>query len=352
MQQNQATESEGCLNCENPLSPEDGFCAACGQKRTTGRITFQQLVADFLENVFNFDSRVFLTLRKLFIPGLLTAEYFRGRHKKYLHPFRLFLVVLILLVAMISWRLNEGIVSDGDILGRIDQVRIERRMVLEVDSLNALYKTKEGVQGLNLAIDSLKKEVYQRNDLSSDSIDLDNYFTLYGDDLSPMMHIDDVFSMEVEDLIDKYNIEGLKKQWMFRQNMKVIRDSRSFLRFMIGRVSWMCLILIPLLGLGLIPLYWRQNFYYVEHFIFSVHTHTFFFVLASLQLLGLAFLPFWTTVIFALLFAVYLVLAMKRFYGQPWWKTLLKFIFLSLVLYWVFVVLSFVIAIVLSVLLF
>lgn len=351
MQEDQATENQDCLNCKAPLSPKDDFCFACGQKRTTGRITFKQLIADFFDNVFNLDSRVFLTLRNLLIPGWLTVEYFRGRHKMYLHPFRLFLVALIAMVATISWKVNELIVSDGDIMERMARARIEREMILELDSLNHLYEAKEGKQGLNTALDTLKKKTYARHRLKNDSIDLDQYFSLFAEDFAPM-HIDDVFTLDSEELAVKYKIEGVKRKWLLQQKLKVIKDSRSFLRFLIGRISWMCLLLIPFLAIGLVPLYWRKGFYYVEHFIFSVHTHTVFFILCSLQIVALSFLPAWTIAVSTIGFGVYLAIAMHRFYQQGWWRTLMKFCLITLFIYWGFIMLSAVIAIILGVLLF
>ncbi|MEM8907411.1 MAG: DUF3667 domain-containing protein, partial [Bacteroidota bacterium] len=104
--------SSSCLNCQHPLPEDAAFCPHCGQKRTTGRVTFKQLLGDFFENLFNVDSRVFLTLRKTIYPGYLTSEYFRGKHKTYLHPLRLFLVTHILLVASRSSRSSEIIVTD------------------------------------------------------------------------------------------------------------------------------------------------------------------------------------------------------------------------------------------------
>lgn len=340
-----------CLNCQAPLSAEAQFCATCGQKRTTGRVTFKQLASDFFDNVFNLDSRVFLTFRKLLVPGYLTEAYFNGRHKTFLHPFRIFLIAVITMVAAISWMFNDGITRNGDMFSRMSNARVKHHMMEEVDSLNQLYKEGEGESALSAELDSLKAWVYKRDGMQGDSVDLDRYFTLAGEDFPPMQ-IDDAFNLEAEELAKKYGIEGVKRNFILKQKVKVMKDSRSFLRFLLGRISWQALILIPLMALVLKLFYWRRPFYYVEHFIFSIHTHSVFFILLAIQLLVTKVAPLWTIAISATLMGFYLLFAMHRFYKQSWFKTSVKFVILTMMVYWLLITLSMTIAIILGIILF
>lgn len=339
-----------CLNCKAPLSLEDHFCAACGQKRTTGRISIKQLFADFFDNIFNLDSRIFLTLRYLFVPGKLTLEYFRGKHKSYVHPFRIFLIAVIAMIAMINWALNEGINKEGDLLLRVSKARIEKNMIEEVDSLNQLYGSA-AEHSLGTQLDSLKQEVYRKNGIKGDSIDLDAYFTIGSEDFRPV-HIDDVFTLSTEELIEGYGITDWKQQYIFRQRMKILRDSRAFFRFLVGRLSWMALILIPVLALCLKLFYWKSSYYYVEHFIFSLHGHTVFFFLIAFTI---PFAKWFSPAVLAVplvLSTAFVLLSMKRFYHQQWWVTILKFIGLFLILYSFCILISLIIAMLLGIFLF
>lgn len=350
----ESTKSESslhCLNCTAPLSAGAKFCASCGQKYTTGRVTFKQLIFDFFDNIFNLDSRIFLTLRKSLIPGFLTEAYFQGRHKTYMHPFRIFLIALIAMVASISWALNDGIVVNGDIFSRMSNARVRKNLMQEVDSLNQLYKNQENPSPLSIELDSLQVDVSSRGGLQGDSIDLDRFFTIMGEDFPPVQ-IDDAFNLDADELIEKYEIKGLKNQFILRQKIKVMRDSRSFLRFLIGRLSWMALILMPFLALALKLFYWRRGFYYVEHFIFSIHVHSMMFILVAIQALSFGLLPVWSIVITGIVAALYVLLAMRRFYRQGWIKTLIKFSILFTFVYWMLISLSLTLALTLGIILF
>ena len=82
-------------------------------------------------------------------------------------------------------------------------------------------------------------------------------------------------------------------------------------------------------------IYFRQHRLYVEHLVFVLHTHTFFFLLfgtifavdAVAQSLGTKIpmleVPI-TWLIATGIVTFYNVLAYKRFYGQGWGKTLVK----------------------------
>ena len=80
-----------CRNCSEPLAGR--FCAACGQEDVVEDPTFGHIVRDFLGDLFDLDSRLWLTLKLLFSrPGFLSAEYLAGRRARYIAPLRLYLI--------------------------------------------------------------------------------------------------------------------------------------------------------------------------------------------------------------------------------------------------------------------
>jgi len=110
------------------------------------------------------------------------------------------------------------------------------------------------------------------------------------------------------------------------QNIRILKAADKLVFYLIGNTLWMMLIMMPMLALVLKLLYIRRKFYYFEHLVFSFHTHTFAFLLLALLLILNNFLPDWIFAWGTLGLAVYLYLAMKRFYGQSWMKTLVKFV--------------------------
>ncbi len=353
MEKPTSSKPSTCLNCQAPVDASAQFCSACGQKQNTGRIRFGQLFADFLDNFFNFDSRTFLSLRKLLHPGFLTQEYFRGRHRSYLNPLRLFLISTLIMVATISWKINDGIRKSTNYNELLTTKKTQRDVALKIDKLRLRYAQVDRPDSLAVQLDSLTNRLLRTrvNGNTGDSVDIDRFMTIGTEDFPPI-YINDVLAMSIEGLVEKYEIQGWKNQFVFQQKMKMVRDGPSFLRYLIGRISWAVLMLIPLLALSLKLFYIRRSFYYVEHFIFSIHVHGFVFLLVTLQLLLLPTFPLWTIAINMLWLTIYLALAMKRFYDQSWSKTLLKFCILAMFVYWMLISIAAVFAIVLGVLFF
>ena len=83
-----------CLNCGAALSGP--FCAACGQRVRRADPTLAEFLADTTEQVTNWDGRIPVTLRTLFLkPGTLTLDFLQGRRARWLAPLRLYLICSI-----------------------------------------------------------------------------------------------------------------------------------------------------------------------------------------------------------------------------------------------------------------
>tara|TARA_B110000967_G_scaffold121647_1_gene124246 strand:+ start:15977 stop:16825 length:849 start_codon:yes stop_codon:yes gene_type:complete len=89
-------------------------------------------------------------------------------------------------------------------------------------------------------------------------------------------------------------------------------------------------IFLPLFTLFLKFFYIRRKYTYIDHLIFVFHSQTVFFMLFTIFLLlklGSLNPKIW---VFLVLFLLYLIIAMKKFYGQGYLKTILKFLLLNL----------------------
>jgi len=85
-----------CANCQTPI--QGGWCHACGQKAEPSHRSIRHLVGEALEGLTHMDGRVWTTLRRLILqPGQLTRDYLDGKRAAQIPPFRLYLVVLLIL---------------------------------------------------------------------------------------------------------------------------------------------------------------------------------------------------------------------------------------------------------------
>lgn len=106
-------------------------------------------------------------------------------------------------------------------------------------------------------------------------------------------------------------------------------NKERFFSQMLSYGSIALFILLPFFTLFLKLYYIRRKYTYVDHLIFVFHTQTVFFMLFTIFMLFEIFglnPPIW---IFTLLFLLYLVLAMKNFYQQGYFKTIAKFSLLN-----------------------
>jgi hypothetical protein len=100
-----------------------------------------------------------------------------------------------------------------------------------------------------------------------------------------------------------------------------IRGSQTKVEVMIERMPQAMFLLLPLFALALKLLFGRTGRFYVEHFVFALHTHAFAFLVLTLgEIPPGAWGPFLATAASGL----YGVVALRRVYGQSWGITLLK----------------------------
>ncbi len=108
-----AADPTACPNCREPLL--GAFCYACGQPRKGFIRHLSGIAADFLDTIFNIDSRTFQTLFPLFFrPGFLSIEYFDGRRVRYVTPLRLYFFISVLAFLAVSWVTHIDTQSDRD----------------------------------------------------------------------------------------------------------------------------------------------------------------------------------------------------------------------------------------------
>jgi hypothetical protein len=122
--------------------------------------------------------------------------------------------------------------------------------------------------------------------------------------------------------------------------------ARVFLDTLRSNIPAMMLVCIPLFAFVLKILYFRKRRFYVEHLVYALHIHTFFYVaviITSLAVMGanrtVPALGGWITGLMTCAIIVQVFLSIRRVYGQGWFMTLVKFLFGGFV-YFVILVLA------------
>ncbi len=88
-----------CMNCGTPL--QGMYCHRCGQYALDIYQPMWKYVRQYFENVYQFDGKIWMTLRLMFTrPGFLTTEFNAGKINSYMHPFRLYMCISVVFFAV------------------------------------------------------------------------------------------------------------------------------------------------------------------------------------------------------------------------------------------------------------
>ena len=94
---------DNCLNCNSSLQANAAYCAWCGQKTNTHRLSFHELGHDAVHYITHADKSIFNLIKELARrPGLVAREYIAGKRQKHFKPLNFFLIVAGIVVFMTS----------------------------------------------------------------------------------------------------------------------------------------------------------------------------------------------------------------------------------------------------------
>ncbi len=91
-----------CANCETPL--QGTYCHVCGQLAEDFHRSSWKLLVEAVESLLHLDGRLIRTMPNLVRrPGQLTRDYLEGKRAWQVQPFRMFLVILLLVIFAGHW---------------------------------------------------------------------------------------------------------------------------------------------------------------------------------------------------------------------------------------------------------
>src|SRR6185437_1978576 len=244
-----------CPNCG--YEAQYNYCAQCGQQTHLHKDTIVGLAEHFMEHFLNFDSKFFQTIKALlFSPGKLTIAYWNKQRVKYIPP-----VSLYLFISAIFFLLPFIMPSVYHSMGYKSEINHH------VNSVSSSFD--KNIASDSTAISDLDQKV---NVASAKFRDAD--------------------SSERKEI----------KEWLFHSLPKVF------------------FFLIPLMGLLLTILFIkRKDISFVDHTIFSLHYHSFSFLVMSLYLIYLFhFARHYLLLIIFICLLIYFFFALKNAYKIKW----------------------------------
>lgn len=271
-----AVESPNCLNCGTRLRGQ--YCGVCGQRARNRLISLWELLREAFGDLLELDSRIWRTLNPLLTnPGQLTHDYLQGRRARYMPPFRTYLVLSVLFFVVAFFDPHEG-------FGLLSEPEPEA---------------------------AAEETTHQGATCEPGDIDLENAPNWIKRRLTPK------------------RLEYICEQFVDEHSQKAMTDR------LVDNIPVALFVLMPLMALVLKGLYPLSRRYFVEHLLFFVHFHAFFFlILILIELFSSATAlvnidgTVTTLVIVAAIFyiPVYLYKAMRCVYKQGRFMTIIKYI--------------------------
>lgn len=259
-----------CLNCGAEV-PER-FCSYCGQENVDTKESFGHLVGHFFQDITHYDSKFLLTLKYLFFyPGFLTKQYITGHRMAFVNPIRLYVFtsfIFFLLLGMVNH-------ENGEVARQVqDSIRIRSSSIVEEKRTGIhaeLAKATTRQDSIELE-KTLRKLEFQGNAMLGGTLHTAAEYDSVQKSLTPAErdpYWDRKISLKMLQLREKYGDRA--------QEVIIDKFTHNYPKMMF--------ILLPFFALILYWLFASNKLYYAEHAIFSIHIHTFIFLLSVVTML-------------------------------------------------------------------
>jgi hypothetical protein len=315
------------------------YCQNCGQENVVPHETFWHMVKHFLYDITHFDSKFFDSMRYLlFKPGFLPGEYVKGKRASYLNPIKkyVFTSAIFFLLFFSFFGGNKLInINFGKPL-----TTAERQKRIEMGEQELLKNPGNQKWDSLLIILKDTSKVITSQYLSNYWDDFE-FISIGGRKYKSLREYD-----SVQGTLIKRERDNFLNRLLNRKNLQIKekykdQPDRGFgiaVKIFMSSLPYLLFVSLPLFALILKLLYVRRKqYYYADHGIFSIYHYIFTFLLLLIVFSfdKLNNITGWEVfdILTGLLFmsgGVYLLLSMKKFYGQGWGKTILKFILLNM----------------------
>jgi len=320
-----------CLNCGTEVIGK--YCHNCGQENIEPEESFWHLVSHFFNDFTHFDGKFFSTLKDIiFKPGFLSKEYMKGRRASYLNPVRMYFFTsfIFFLVFFSVYHLPKNVFKNSILT-------LKGKTIAQIDSL-----PEADFQDFTKLLNDGESMTRQQFSHYADSIKNSGglHFFYSGKSIENYKSKDEYDSVIAT---GKVKDGWLRRRLTYKEieiNNKYSNKEGAFLSDLVTSLMHhfpqMLFVSLPFVALILKLLYIRhKKFYYVSHAIFTIHLYIFVFIvfLIEIGLDQINHIIAWRGInvvinLLGLLILFYLYKAMRNFYEQRRFKTIVKYILL------------------------
>jgi len=288
-----------CPNCgdERPGS----YCARCGQSDRNYMRSVWPMLREFSADTFEIDSRVFRTLKLLFFkPGQLSIEFSRNRRANYVSPLRLFLFACFVHLGVLAVLISSGWLS--------------RAISEPTDWSGYIEPTAEQIESVRSRL--APEQRTRLDEIMERGLDDMNWRTV-----ATYISLDPGGS-------------GGFSPLFYRLLIGYYHDPVAVIERTARRMTAVIILSLPLYALILALVYRSERRFFVEHLVLVIHLQAFSLVAMLPNYLIIPRNVFTTVVAVGIVAGHiwYYLLALRRYFGESWGKTVgrwLVFAFLS-----------------------
>lgn len=336
-----------CTNCKHPLDISDKYCPSCSQANSTKKLTLKDFFDEFFASLISYDSRLLKTLSALLTkPGKITRDYIAGKRVSYTNPFRFLLSLSIVYFLMLNFtgdfstidRFGEGqsksvFDENGNLSFSSDDTAVIDSLNLEINDRNQFFKTLDSLD-ISEVLQQKDSVIMAEPNAHFTALEKQSLFTRFGGKrrffnvLMATEKVDDF-----DDIRATHTIEDSREnRAAFNAALSYLRMKKqpgSFFSSLLSKLPFAIFFFLPVFALFLWLVYIRKKHTYSEHLIFGFHNQSLLFILLIISFLVDAIFGFYSIPFFILIFAIYLFIALWKFYEQGLFKTSVKYVFLN-----------------------
>jgi hypothetical protein len=340
-------KEKNCLNCGTMVP--DRYCTHCGQENTEPKETVGHMIGHFFADITHYDSKFFTTLKDLlFKPGFLTREYFSGKRVRYLHPVRMYIFISLVFFLVLFLRNDEAPEPAGPDLQSLTIARQQLGDSLRQKALTADSAEARTLNTIAASLDSSNVKTAGDEAIAFRLGSKGARFELTENRYNNLHEYD-----SVQNSLPKEQKDAGPLRWIIRTNVGLKSRYGTRSQVVVSEsfqhsVPKMMFILLPLFAF-FIKIFHSRKYLYTQHLIFSIHFHSFLFLLLLVNML-LSWLNSWAPLAYVidistlLLMFTYFSIALQKTYQQSAGLSFVKALSISLLYIIVLVISLFVLA--------
>ena len=359
-----------CLNCGHPLDLTDRFCAYCGQLNTTKRLAFSDFFSEFFYSIFTYDSKFRYTIKDLlFKPGTITRYYVEGKRLMYANPFRFFLSISIIYFLLLGAKQTYNEFTGKDTENTINNFDFDKDANVSVGGVEEFTTVMDSLEkagdfkdipkpvfdkinaGIKESTDEAIAEL-EKKQQTPDSLKTGyDYFT--EESIADQNYVNRNFkkfelfrdfylSTDIENA--QVALDSLKfaksntNIWLYSKNEvadRINKNRTKFIFFIVSKIPFFLFFFAPFFAFFLWLIYSKKRFNYMEHLVFIFHIFSWVFLVLTIMFIPDMLIGSGTfsSIILFVIGPFYFYKALRNFYKQGRFKTILKFVFLNTVFF-------------------